>query len=106
MCQSCEGQRSEPLAAITGAVVIVAAAAVLIAAAGLAVTAVATGSTVAFVVVAAGAGSNMIRASLMATMDGGGSWLRRCGKTRARWWMNFVPTACEHLLSFPVKYVR
>ena len=101
------------LAAIAGAIVIVAAAtaivaaaAVLIAAAGLAVTAVAAGSTVAFVVITAGAGSNTIRVSLMAITDGGGSWLRRCGKTRARWWVNFVPTVCEHLLSFPVKYVR
>ena len=94
------------LAAIAGAVVIVAAAAVFVAAAGLAVTAIAAGSTVAFVIVAASAGSNMIRVSLMATMDGGGIWLRRCGKTRARWWVNFVPTVCEHLLSFPVKYVR
>ena len=101
------------LAAITGAIIIVAAAtaivaaaAVLVPAAGLAVTAGATGSTVTFVIVTAGAGSNTIRASLMATMDGGGNWLEQCGKMRARWWVNFVPTACEHLLSFPVKYVR
>ena len=94
------------LAAITGAIIIVAAATAIVAAAGLTVTAVATDSTVAFVIVAASAGSNTIRALLMATMDGGGSWLGRCGKMRARWWVNFVPTACEHLLSFPVKYVR
>ena len=94
------------LAAIAGAIIIVAAAAVLVAAAGLAVTTVATDSTVAFVIIAASAGSNMIRASLMAITDGGGSWLGQCGKMRARWWVNFVPTACKHLLSFPVKYVR